>query len=121
MSGRRSGRVVTIRYTEFAPCVALAARCRWETFYGPPTLGAVQAMLDRMGLVPAAVEARQLAGGDVALLSRMSPDAPPHLCPGKVRPVAFVDGLTGGEIAEALAQLLRQAWRPRDLAWGIAA
>ncbi|MFZ3008536.1 MAG: hypothetical protein WA047_20425 [Phenylobacterium sp.] len=100
----RSGRVVQIRFTDFAQVT-----CRFHTMFGPSPQEAAKQMLDALGLAPVEVRVRHQLLGDVVVLRRMPADVPQHLLPGTVQPIAFIDGLTEAELASALAALAADA------------
>lgn len=101
----RNGAVVQIRYTDFAQ-----VKCRFHTLFGPSAEEAVQKLLGELQLQPRNVRVRALEAGDVAVLRRMPVDAPVHLQPQTVQPVAFVEGLSESELAASLAALADARW-----------
>ena len=108
----RQGRKVGVHYSDYA-AVRGAQPYEWSWMFGPSPAEALREVLERVRFAPAEVQARAMAMGDVAILARMPADAPAHLDPGKVRPLAFIaEGLTAEETAETLRELMRQGWRP---------
>lgn len=102
----RSGRVIQIRFTEFA---RLAAKGGFLTLFGPTPDQAIGELVRRLGVAADAIQARALQLGDVAILVRIPADAPPEYGPNTIQPVAFVEGLAQHEIAEALDWLSQSA------------
>jgi len=104
----RSGRIVQVRFTDYAKP---GARGGLLTMFGPSPDQAVQDLLRRLDLGPEAIHPRAQQMGDVAILRRMPADVPREYGPGTIQPVAFVEGLAQHEIAESLSWL-----SPRDAA-----
>ena len=63
---------------------------------------AVRSILRRLAIPAGRLRARSQMLGDVALLRRMPADAPREYGPETIQPVAFVEGLSQSDIAEAL-------------------
>jgi len=95
----RPGRVVQVRFTDFAQ---LGNAGGLLTMFGPTPDEAVRDLLRRLGVPPGDLQLRAQQLGDVAVLRRMPADAPEHCAPGRLMPIAFVEGLALQDIAEAL-------------------
>lgn len=116
----RPGPVVQIRFTAFAgrprPCTLTlfgpgpekaAERLLWELDRTPGDL----VFLPAGRLAPGQLALVQQQLGDVAVLARMPGENVPSLQPGRVMPVAFVDGLSADALATGVASLQAQERR----------
>jgi hypothetical protein len=101
----RPGRVVGIRYTPFSVRPNLE-----QTLYGPTVERAVHELADMLKRHAGELTPRALQLGSVAILARMPKTAAPELKPGTLQPLAFVEGLTKGEIEIGLAKIQRWDW-----------
>jgi len=99
---RNRDHVVQIRFTDFAP-TGPNFRFRLHTLYGPTPEEAAGVLLGQLDLAARDLQVRGMKLNDVAVLRRMPDDAEPHLHPGTLQPVAFVDGLSESQLASALA------------------
>ncbi len=95
----RAGRVVQVRFTDFA---RLAAQGGLLTMYGPSPEQAVCDLVRRLGIPAQELQPKPQQLGDLAILRRMPADTPREYLPGTLQPVAFVEGLSLSEIQEGL-------------------
>jgi hypothetical protein len=98
----RSGRVVGVRYTQFAPKPLLE-----QTLYGPPLDTAVATICDVLGRHPGELRVTEVESGALAITCRMRPTAPADLRPGSDQVVAVVKGITVSEFAVGLLEIQR--------------
>lgn len=97
----QAGPVVQIRFTAFAqrpaPCTL--------TLFGVTPEKAAERLLWELKLDAGQIAFKDQLQGDVAVLRRMPAENEPSLQPGRVMPVAFVDGLTAAALAAGVASL----------------
>ena len=99
----------TASFTPFVPALTrlpLTHHRRWMVSWGSPLVSFVARVLERAEVPAHAVRARQLACGQIVLLTRMPEGFDPEFKPGSVQPVAFIHaGPTASEVEAALAHL----------------
>jgi hypothetical protein len=98
----RSGRVVGVRYSQFAPKPLLE-----QTLYGPPLDVAVATICDVLDRHPGELKVTEVESGALAITCRMRPTAPADLRPGSDQVVAVVTGITAPQFAVALLEIQR--------------
>jgi hypothetical protein len=86
----QSGSEIWARYTGWAPDASTAS----ETVFGPTLKEAFGRVLQRLERQPREIRLRDLALGDVAVLSARQGEP--------VRPLAFLSGTTAADLAAAL-------------------
>ncbi len=92
-----------IRFTEFA---RLGASGGLLTLFGPSIDEAARELVRRLGVRADLLDVKAQQAGDVVVLQRMPLDAPAEYGPGAIRPVAFVDGISREDLAEALRWII---------------
>lgn len=98
----RSGRVVGVRYTQFAPKPLLD-----QTLYGPPLDTAVAMICDVLDRHPGELKVTEVESGALTITCRMRPNAPADLRPGSDQVVAVVKGISASEFAVGLLEIQR--------------